>query len=121
MTATGRSTPGECLTLGGHDGDPCSRCGRERPQRPTSRPAGLPRCKACDSRIRRRDGSTIHADGCPLDAPLYLALMQAFHRLHHIEQEAASVKKAVAETLTEYREAAKYASPADHREDDRGA
>lgn len=74
--------------------------------RDVPRPPGMPTCKACPSRIRRRDGSIIHADGCPLDAPLYLALTSAFHRLWRIEQEAQSAKKAVAEALTEYREAA---------------
>ena len=30
--------PGECLTLGGHDGNPCSRCGREARPRPPAIP-----------------------------------------------------------------------------------
>lgn len=32
------ATPGECLTLGGHDGNPCSRCGRKERSRPPAIP-----------------------------------------------------------------------------------
>ena len=44
------ATPGECLTLGGHLGNPCSRCGRERP-----RPPRLPNTGLSAAQIALRD------------------------------------------------------------------
>lgn len=71
--------------------------------RDVPRPPGLPTCKACPSRIRRRDGSIIHADGCPLDAPLFHALADAFQSLCRMEQDVAKAKQRAAEALQEYR------------------
>ena len=70
------------------------------------RPPAMPGCKACTSRIRRYDGSIIHADDCPLDAPVYLALVDAFHSLDQLEREVTRAKKDAAEALVAYREAA---------------
>jgi hypothetical protein len=51
-------TVGECLTMGGHDGSPCSFCGATRP-----RPPAIPRKKCC---IGRWNGTSIvHRDDCP--------------------------------------------------------
>lgn len=55
--AANTNTPGECLTLGGHDGSPCSRCGRQQPDRP--RPTPLPRqppCEDCGGRLSTTPG-----------------------------------------------------------------
>lgn len=71
--------------------------------RDVPRPPGMPTCKACPSRIRRRDGSIIHADGCPLDAPVFHALADAFQSLYRMEQDVAKAKQRAAEALLEYR------------------
>lgn len=70
------------------------------------RPPALPGCKACSSRIRRRDGSVIHADDCPLDAPVYLALTDAFRVFVALEAQVVREKQRVAEAIQEYRQAA---------------
>lgn len=70
-------------------------------------PRTLPlNCKACSSRIRRSDGTTIHADGCPLDAAVYHALAAAFSDLHRLEQEVVRARQCVAIAITDYREQA---------------
>lgn len=38
MTLHPDATPGECLTLGGHDGSPCSKCGHKSRPRPPAIP-----------------------------------------------------------------------------------
>ena len=63
-------------------------------------------CKACPSRIRRRDGSIIHADDCPLDAPVHRALRDAFQSFDRLEREVVKAKKKTAEALLAYRESA---------------
>ena len=67
------------------------------------RPPAMPGCKACPSRIRRRDGSLIHADDCPLDAPVYAALCEAFQTLYRLEQDVKKAKQRAAGAIQQYR------------------
>jgi hypothetical protein len=56
-------TPGECLTLGGHDGSPCSFCGRIARKRPPP----IPKAALERERARHPDRSShfhsAHNDG----------------------------------------------------------
>lgn len=51
-------TVGDCLTLGGHDGSPCSFCGHT--SRP--RPPAIPKPKCCGGRWN--GASIVHKDEC---------------------------------------------------------
>jgi len=52
------ATVGECLTLGGHDGNPCSKCGNTWPRRPPA----IPKPKCCGGRWN--GCSIVHTDDC---------------------------------------------------------